>query len=248
MIQKIDINSDEFQATLEKTKKFTSDVVERFEYVFNPDDEINESVQLGLARNKTIYGKYYCPCFMVQGQTKEEQKEADNRICPCTPAREVEIPDTGKCHCGIFCTPEYVKEQAAIEEAEKVIHLHSRALSKEELVALTHKADIDNEELKALLEARSHGLVDFKLVDVREWMEWVQQRIQGTDFLVPTTSFYDAISQIEPFKEQPIILYCLTGSRSAYCQRMMKTMGYKHVANMTFGIVSYNGELASGEN
>ncbi len=47
---------------------------------------------------------------MVLGATKEERKKEDNRICPCKPALETEIPEDGKCHCGIFCTPEHAKE------------------------------------------------------------------------------------------------------------------------------------------
>jgi hypothetical protein len=38
-------------------------------------------------------------------------------------------------------------------------------------------------------------MIDFNLVDVREWMEWNQQRIVGTDYLIPTTSFYQALEK-----------------------------------------------------
>jgi ferredoxin-thioredoxin reductase catalytic subunit len=37
-------------------------------------------------------------------------KSSDNRICPCPQAINDEVPNEGKCHCGIFCTPEYVAE------------------------------------------------------------------------------------------------------------------------------------------
>jgi len=47
--------------------------------------------------------------FMVVGDTPEERKKADNRICPCKPALEKEIPEDGRCHCGIFCTPEFAE-------------------------------------------------------------------------------------------------------------------------------------------
>jgi ferredoxin-thioredoxin reductase catalytic subunit len=106
---KIDMESQEFKDEMEKTKKFTDKVCEVKGWVYNPNDDVNEGVSMGLARNKLIYNKRFCPCFMVIGETKEERKEADNRICPCTPAIEKEIPEDGKCHCGIFCTPEYAK-------------------------------------------------------------------------------------------------------------------------------------------
>jgi len=110
MTKKIDINSEEFTTEFKKTDKFTDKVCSNFGLIYNPQDVIKESIQQGLTRNKLIYGKRYCPCFMVIGQTKEERKKEDNRICPCKPGLEVEIPRDGKCHCGIFCTPEHAKE------------------------------------------------------------------------------------------------------------------------------------------
>ena len=247
MIQKIDMNSPEFLKTMEDTKVFTDKVCASQGWVYNPIEDVNEGVTMGLARNKIIYNKRFCPCFMVIGETKEERKAADNRICPCKPAIEKEIPEEGKCHCGIFCTPEYAAANAVEIEAEEVAHNHSRGLSKEECEVILAKEQLDGDEIQSLLEARDLKMVDFNLVDVREWMEWNQQRITGTDYLVPTTSFYEALNQIENQKEKPTILYCLTGSRSAYCQNVMKDLGWKQVSNYTAGIIVYNGEIKSGE-
>ncbi len=246
MIKKIDTNSDEFIAELEKTKEFTDKVCKTYGWVYNPDLEINESVTFGLARNKIIYKKRFCPCFMVE-EVDGKYKSVDNRICPCKPAIEKEIPQNGVCHCGIFCTPEYAKQKETNDKAEEVAHSHSRGLTKEECEELLSHPQLDADELEALLEARELGMVDFLLVDVREWMEWVGQRIKGTDYLIPTTSFYEALSQIEDKKDKNIILYCFTGSRSAYCQQVMLSMGFKKVSNFTRGIISYNGECESGE-
>ena len=246
MIAKIDVSSDEYKSELAKTVKFSDKVNAQFGYVYNPDPEINESVQMGLTRNKMIYGKRFCPCFMVIGETKEEQKDADNRICPCKPAIEKEIPEQGYCHCGIFCTPEYAKQHKQEEIIDKVTHTHSRGLTKEECEILLKKEQLDGDELESLLEAKNLGFINFTLVDVREWMEWQQMRIVGTDALVPTTSFYEALSQIEDKKEEPIVLYCLTGSRSNYCMNAMKQMGYTQISNLTYGIVSFHGDKESG--
>ena len=247
MITKIDMQSTEFKEELEKTKKFTDKVCESFGWVYNPNEEVNEGVTMGLARNKIIYNKRFCPCFMVIGETKEEQKAADNRVCPCKPAIEKEIPQDGACHCGIFVTPEYAKQHSSEDSAVEAAHSHSRGLTKDECVSLLAKEQLDTDEIQALLEARELGMVDFSLVDVREWMEWNQQRIVGTDYLVPTTTFYQAIEQIDEDKEKPIIVYCFTGSRSAYCQNVLKDMGWKQVSNYSQGIIAYNGETTSGE-
>ena len=247
MLIKIDTESEEFISAQEETKKFTADVCSEHGLVLNPDSNVNDSTIMGLTRNQMIYDTKFCPCFMVVGETKEDQMQADNRMCPCTPALTTEIPSTGKCHCGLFCTPEFARDNAIEEEAEIAIHTHSRGLTKEECEVILQRDQIDGDSIEALLEARDIGFVDFLLVDVREWMEWTNNRIKGTDFLVPTTSFYQSLEQIEDQKEKPVILYCLSGSRSAYCQQVMKSMGFKQVANYDYGIMTYKGETLSGE-
>ena len=247
MMIKIDMESQEFQEELRRTKEFADKVCSSKSFVYNPIEDVNEGVLMGLARNKIIYNKRYCPCFMVIGETKEERKAADNRICPCKPALLEEIPNDGKCHCGIFCTPEYAKDNAIEEEAEVVAHTHSRGLTKEECEAILKHEQLDSDEIIALLEARDLGMVEFNLVDVREWMEWHNERIKGTDYLIPTTSFYNQLEKIEAQKEKATILYCLTGSRSAYCQQVLKDMGWKQVSNYTHGIVTYTGDKIAGE-
>ena len=246
MIKKIDIESDEFQTVFELTKQFTDKVCEEHGFVYNPEEDVNESIQMGLTRNKLIYDKRYCPCFMVVDDTKEENK-SENRLCPCTPALEKEIPSQGHCHCGIFCTPQYAKsieEKVQLTEDEAV---HSKGFTKEECEAILIKEEISANEVESLLEARELGFVDFNLVDTREWMEWVGTRIKGTDFLVPTTSFYQSLEQIENKKDTPVVVYCHSGSRSAYCQRIMLDMGFKSVSNLDYGIVTYQGDVLSGE-
>lgn len=236
-MKKVDPESAEFKAAMEKTVAFTEKVVNQFGLVYHPDEEIVQSVQFGLTRNKLIYDKRYCPCFFVTGNKEED------RICPCKPALEKEIPDEGKCHCGIFCTPEFAAAQKSEEELEEAVHQHSRGLSKEECETLLAKTNVDSAELEALLEARDLGMVAFRLVDVREWMENQAMRIKGTDVLVPTTSFYESIKQLEGDKETPLIVYCHVGSRSAYCQNVLKDMGFAHVGNLAYGIVGYQGDI-----
>lgn len=246
MIRKIDIESDEFQTQLELTKQFTDKVCQEHNLFYNPEIDVNESIQMGLTRNKLIYGKRYCPCFMVVGNTQDERDKADNRLCPCTPALTKEIPSQGHCHCAIFCTSKYVQ---TVEEdlTPKDEVKHSMGLSKEQCQKLFDKEQLNASEIEVLLEARDLGYVDFLLVDTREWMEWIGGRIKGTDYLVPTTSFYQSLEQIEDKKEIPIILYCHSGSRSAYCQRIMLSSGYKNVINFDYGIMTYQGEIISGE-
>jgi len=245
-MQTVDMNSPEFKAEFEKTWTFIEKVNKTFGWVQNPNEDVNEGVAMGLARNKLMYGKRFCPCFMVIGETKEEQKAADNRICPCKPAIEKEIPEDGLCHCGIFCTPEYAAEQSKADVIEEVVHTHSRGLTKEEAELLVTKEQLDGDELEALMEARELKMVDFILLDVREQMEYKQSHIVGTDHLVPTSNFYAAIEELNDKKDEQIILYCLSGSRSFQVQHAMGSLGFKKVGNLAHGIYTFKGEMEQG--
>jgi ferredoxin-thioredoxin reductase catalytic subunit/rhodanese-related sulfurtransferase len=245
-MQPIDMNSPEFQAEMEKTQSFVEKVNKQFGFVQNPNEEVNEGVVMGLARNKIIYGKRFCPCFMVQGETKEEQKAADNRICPCKPALEKEIPEDGLCHCGIFCTPEYAQAQRAKDEIEEVVHQHSKGLTHDQAEILLKQEQLDGDELEALIEARELGMISFDLVDVREHMEYQMGHIVGTDSLVPTSQFYAKVEELNAKKKSPIIVYCHTGSRSFQVQHAMKALGFEQISNLQYGIISYNGETKRG--
>jgi len=242
LTKNIDISSDEFQVELEKTWKFLEKVNKQFGFVQNPDKEVNEGVALGLARNRLIYGKRYCPCFIVQGKTEQERKEADNRICPCKPALEKEIPKDGLCHCGIFCTPEYIKKKAK-ENVEEAVCTHSKDLNKEEVKVLLHKEQLDGYELELLLKNRELGVIKFSLIDVREPIEFQMGHIAEVDELLPTSQFYDWINKLQNRKDENIILYCRTGNRSLQIQQMLKKQGFKHIGNLIHGIVGYLGEL-----
>jgi len=101
LLQSLDMNSEEFLNEKEKTKKFVNKVVESKGWEFNEDKEIVDTIIMGLTRNKILYGKRFCPCFMVE-EVDGKFKSTDNRICPCKPAINEEIPNNGMCHCGIF--------------------------------------------------------------------------------------------------------------------------------------------------
>ena len=240
-IIKIDMNSPEFQERMEKTVKFTDKVCESRGWVYNPEQEVNEGVQMGLARNKMMYNKLFCPCFMVE-EVDGKPQSVDNRICPCTPAIEKEIPEIGSCHCGIFCTPEFAAAKRIELGMEEAAHTHSRGLTKEECAMLVKQPELDSDELISLLEAKELGMVDFTLVDVREHMEWQMGHIKGADKLVPTSSFFQTWDEANLAKDDNIILYCHVGSRSAHVARILTDQGYTNVGNLTHGIVSYGGE------
>ena len=111
-MKKIDMDSEEFKIELVKTKKFTDKVCESKGWKYNTNEDINEGIVMGLSRHKLLYGKRFCPCFMVEENEEKpgKFKSVEDRICPCKPAIEKEIPEDGICHCQIFCTQDYLNK------------------------------------------------------------------------------------------------------------------------------------------
>jgi ferredoxin-thioredoxin reductase catalytic subunit/rhodanese-related sulfurtransferase len=233
----MDLNSPEFKEELEKTIKFTDKVINQFGFEYSPNKEIVEGVQLGLARNKLLHNKRYCPCFLVT-------KTKDDRICPCKPALNEEIPTNGICHCGIFCTPEKAKEMSIELRAEEDAHAHKNILTDKECDALLSKEDLDGDELQALLEARKAGITNFVLIDVREKFEYDSKKIVGTDALFPTSTFFNDVQKFEEYKDKNIILYCRSGSRTFQVKFILKNdFKFPKVSHLTHGIISYDGDM-----
>jgi len=66
-------------------------------FVLNPDAKQFSTVIRGLVRNKTKFGRPYCPCRLRSGD-----EEKDRSIeCPCIFHKE-EIATRGQCHCNLF--------------------------------------------------------------------------------------------------------------------------------------------------
>jgi len=237
----VDINSPEFQQEFVKTEKFAHKVVEQFGWAFNPDEEVVERVLKGLTNNKLLYGKRFCPCFIVE-EKDGKYASVDNRICPCPQAIEKEIPEDGICHCGIFCSPNY--ETSHTKEHQNI---EIEGLSVNELERILEKEQILGEELEILLKARDVGLVKFYLIDIREPFEYQMMRIKGTDELLPISRVQYDLDKWMKYKDERIIIYCHVGSRSGYLQRaLQQQLGFNKVGNLTYGIADYFGEVERG--
>ena len=96
---------------------------------------------------------------------------------------------------------------------------------------------ISNEELQTLL-AKSN----IQLVDVRTPQEYAQGHLANSqliDFTRP--DFKEKISQLD--KDQPIVVYCAVGGRSASATNVLKSAGFKEIYDLQRGI---RGWLAAG--
>ncbi|MEZ4368012.1 MAG: molybdopterin-synthase adenylyltransferase MoeB [Kofleriaceae bacterium] len=72
------------------------------------------------------------------------------------------------------------------------------------------------------------------LVDVREQDEYVQGYIPGATW-IPRGFLEQKIEDAAPDRDQPIILYCAGGNRSALAARTLRELGYTRVESMAGG-------------
>ncbi len=77
----------------------------------------------------------------------------------------------------------------------------------------------------------------FILIDVREPYEHQEFNIGGK--LIPMGSVPYALEELEPQKDEEIILYCRSGNRSGMAQEFLMQQGFKRVLNLTGGMLAW---------
>lgn len=117
---------------------------------------------------------------------------------------------------------------------------NDKIISLEEAQNLLKKKALESAELVSLLLARKNKIIDFLLIDTREERENKMFRIEGSDYLLPTSVFNEAVLQIKDKKIIPCIVYCLSGGRSAYCLETMYCMGFSSVSNLKYGLHDFD--------
>lgn len=74
------------------------------------------------------------------------------------------------------------------------------------------------------------------MLDVREPDEWNQAHIAGA-VLIPLGELQSRLNEVP--KDQPVVVYCRTGHRSASGRDILKAAGYTNVTSMTGGITTW---------
>jgi len=105
-------------------------------------------------------------------------------------------------------------------------------LNRDQLVQLAKSqiTEISARELKRRLDAGE----DLTVVDVRERDEFVQGHLPDAVF-IPRGFLELQIEQHQPDREQPLVVYCAGGVRSALAARNLKEMGYTNVISLIGG-------------
>lgn len=68
------------------------------------------------------------------------------------------------------------------------------------------------------------------LIDVRTPMEFHQGHLKKA-VNIPLNKIKEEIKYFAPDKEQPIVVYCLSGGRAGFALKELEKLGYKNVVN-----------------
>ena len=69
------------------------------------------------------------------------------------------------------------------------------------------------------------------VIDVRSEAEYRQRHLSRA-INIPLDRLRDEIARVAPNKEHPLLLHCLSGTRSGKAEALLKKMGYHNVINL----------------
>jgi molybdopterin/thiamine biosynthesis adenylyltransferase/rhodanese-related sulfurtransferase len=75
-------------------------------------------------------------------------------------------------------------------------------------------------------------------VDVRPRDEWDEGHLPGALHL-PRNNLESRVESLLPDKSQTLIVYCASGSRSAFATKTLRELGYEHAVNLEDGFVGW---------
>src|SRR5437870_3941427 len=91
-------------------------------------------------------------------------------------------------------------------------------------------------ELKQKMDARE----PFELIDVRETFEYEIARIDGAR-LIPLGEIAERVNELQ--REDPIVIHCHSGQRSAQAVRLLQQRGFANVYNLEGGIDAWSDQV-----
>src|SRR5262245_61523532 len=105
------------------------------------------------------------------------------------------------------------------------------SMSARDLLAKTRKEikEVSVQDVQSRIQ--NNGVA---LIDVREKEEWDEGHLPNATFL-PRGFLESRIEKAVPERDQPIIVYCAGGTRSAYAAKTLQDLGYKDVVSMAGG-------------
>ena len=92
-------------------------------------------------------------------------------------------------------------------------------------------------ELKQLMD---EGKAPF-LLDVRGEDEYAAANLNGK--LIRLDTLPARLSELEPYKNQPMVVHCRSGARSANAVQFLMANGFNDVRNLKGGILAWGREI-----
>lgn len=89
------------------------------------------------------------------------------------------------------------------------------------------------EELKERLDNGE----DLNFYDVREEHEYEEDNLGAV--LIPLGELPDQLAELEPLKNEEIIIHCRSGARSGKAAKFLEAQGFSNVRNVLGGILAY---------
>jgi sulfur-carrier protein adenylyltransferase/sulfurtransferase len=90
------------------------------------------------------------------------------------------------------------------------------------------------------LKRRMDSGESFELIDVREPFEYEIARIDGAK-LIPLGEITERLDELK--REQPIVVHCHSGKRSAQAARLLQQRGFANVYNLAGGIDAWSDQI-----
>ncbi len=88
------------------------------------------------------------------------------------------------------------------------------------------------------LKQRMDNGEQLHILDVREPQEHEEFNIGGT--LIPLGQIRSMdVDELEPLREEELILYCRSGNRSGQACMILETLGFTNVKNLTGGMLEW---------
>lgn len=100
--------------------------------------------------------------------------------------------------------------------------------------------NITVEELKKRMDQGEN----LNIVDVREPYENAEFNIGG--ILYPLGNIQSMmVDELEPFRDEELILYCRSGNRSGQACMILETLGFKNTKNLVGGMLAWQNKFGS---
>ncbi|MGZ8239080.1 MAG: rhodanese-like domain-containing protein [Methylobacter sp.] len=97
------------------------------------------------------------------------------------------------------------------------------------------ESDVISPNEAATMRVKNHAVI----VDVRENDDWNEHNIHGA-IHIPLSQLNDRLTELEPYKNRPVITQCVAGLRSAQAQLRLKAAGFSKVYLMNGGIKAWH--------